>query len=226
MIIYKITNKVNNKCYIGQTRNTFTRRYGGIKWWNTTSNQCLYYAVQKHGLENFTVEFLHENVESLDKLNELEAMYIKQFNSLAPNGYNFTEGGDSKNTKHSNDDRDRNALAVSGGKIRRLKNIKTGEIFEFVNVTRFCEEHNIKYPANILALWRLNRSRFGDWIKAETVLKEYKLIDPNGQKFSFYHWGRAQFCREHDLNSGNLYELFKGTKSNVKGWIVDNEVVT
>lgn len=40
-VIYKITNKVNNKVYIGQTVLGFKKRYGNTNWWDKTHNEHL-----------------------------------------------------------------------------------------------------------------------------------------------------------------------------------------
>lgn len=95
MQVYKITNKINNKCYIGITRKTFRQRYNyRDDWWNASSvNSPLRKAVKKYGSENFIVEILKE-VNDLKLLNELEVQYIINFNCMAPNGYNLTTGGE------------------------------------------------------------------------------------------------------------------------------------
>lgn len=53
-VIYKITNKVNGRCYIGQTILGFDRRYH-YNLYKNTSNIHLKYAIEKYGFENFYV---------------------------------------------------------------------------------------------------------------------------------------------------------------------------
>lgn len=92
MIIYKITNKINGKIYIGQTVLSVRRRWTQ----HTTSAKVhpLYAAFAKYGLSNFSIE---EVCSALDKkyLNDLEKYFISFYSCLSPNGYNLTTGGDS-----------------------------------------------------------------------------------------------------------------------------------
>lgn len=90
--IYKITNRVNNKVYIGQTHFTIEHRYKQhIKNFNIEHRQQpLYKAFAKYGIENFSVEMVEE-VEC-EKLNEREIYWIAYYDSFR-NGYNATLGG-------------------------------------------------------------------------------------------------------------------------------------
>ena len=94
--IYKITNKVNGKCYIGQSTHIEKR---WTKHRNTATNPKyheynypLYRAMRKYGLQNFSFEVLEEC--SVKDLNEKEKYYIFLYDSqLSHNGYNQDEGG-------------------------------------------------------------------------------------------------------------------------------------
>ena len=70
--IYKITNRVNNKMYIGQTRFTVEHRFKQhIKNFNIEHrSQPLYNAFANSGIENFEVSVLEEC--PIEKLNERE----------------------------------------------------------------------------------------------------------------------------------------------------------
>lgn len=87
--IYKITNKVNGKCYIGQTRYTVEFRWRQHK--NSKDDLVLHRAFRKYGIENFLFETIEEC--NVDKLNEREMYYIAEYNSFK-DGYNMTVGGD------------------------------------------------------------------------------------------------------------------------------------
>lgn len=57
MIIYKITNKINGKVYIGQTTDSLSRRKSGhIQAATSGSKSKLYSAMRKYGVENFEFE--------------------------------------------------------------------------------------------------------------------------------------------------------------------------
>ena len=95
--IYKITNLVNNKIYIGQTINSIDKRFKKHLSQINCTNICsaLYSAFAKYGKENFIIELIVSGEYSKDELNELEIFYIKKFDSLSPNGYNLQSGGNS-----------------------------------------------------------------------------------------------------------------------------------
>lgn len=90
MIIYKITNKINGKIYIGQTLRSLKERFDQHK----KSKGCLalYSAMKKHGKENFIIEQI-DLARSLEELNKKETEWIVKTNSLFPNGYNLNTGG-------------------------------------------------------------------------------------------------------------------------------------
>lgn len=93
--IYKITNQVNNKCYIGQSicieKRWKEHIYEAEKG---DKNYKLYLAIRKYGIDNFTFEVIEECSEK--DLNEKEIFYIKKYDSYL-NGYNSTLGGQGKN---------------------------------------------------------------------------------------------------------------------------------
>lgn len=88
--IYKITNKINNKIYIGQSVD-IKRRWSDEKSRSNNNSLCLvsalYSALHKYGVDNFTFEIIEECNET--QLNEREAFWINKFNSIKPNGYNI-----------------------------------------------------------------------------------------------------------------------------------------
>lgn len=88
-IIYKITNKVNGKSYIGQTRYTIEFRWKQHQHKN--DNTYFHNAIHKYGIENFSIEILEKcNIEDL---NSREIFYIAKYDTFK-NGYNLTIGGD------------------------------------------------------------------------------------------------------------------------------------
>ncbi len=92
MIIYKITNKINGKIYIGQTINTVDTRFSQHC---RQKSSVLSKAINKYGKTNFIIEVL-EIVQTRDELDYLERYYIKYYNSISPFGYNLEGGGSLK----------------------------------------------------------------------------------------------------------------------------------
>src|ERR1035437_553756 len=92
MIIYKTTNKINNKIYIGQDSNNDPNYLG--------SGTVILNSIKKHGKENFIKEILDFG-NDMDELNEKEIYWIKYYNATDPLiGYNLMTGG-GQNGKHS-----------------------------------------------------------------------------------------------------------------------------
>lgn len=93
-IIYKVTNKINGKFYIGQTiqslKDRWYRHCAKKSLSEAEMNMHIKRAILKYGKENFTVEAIEECDSEL--LNEKERFYIDYFDSYH-NGYNSTEGG-------------------------------------------------------------------------------------------------------------------------------------
>lgn len=92
--IYKITNKINNKCYIGQSI-AIEERWKREKSRAFQPSQDGYYsslgkAFRKYGIDNFTFEIIEEC--EMKQLDELEQKYIELYDSYF-SGYNETLGG-------------------------------------------------------------------------------------------------------------------------------------
>lgn len=95
--IYKITNKINNKIYIGQTIKTRpTDRFSQHKYLANHPDQekgisYLHRAMKTEGIDNFIFEII-ENIDN-SLLDEREKYWIQYYNSKIPFGYNICDGG-------------------------------------------------------------------------------------------------------------------------------------
>ena len=87
--IYKITNKLNGKVYIGQSRDIDARWRQHI---NAKDNYAIHNAIKKYGKENFKFEVLLEC--PVDMLDVWERDMIALYDCMSPYGYNLTEGGE------------------------------------------------------------------------------------------------------------------------------------
>lgn len=104
--IYKITNLINQKIYIGYTKHTAQYRFQ--QHWqgrNEKDGSLLHKALKKFGKNNFSVETVERISE--DEWAEKEQYYIEFYNSLVPNGYNIIPGGNKPPLK----DREKNPKA-------------------------------------------------------------------------------------------------------------------
>lgn len=95
MIIYKTTNLINGKIYIGQDRNNNPSYLG--------SGKSLIKAIKKYGKETFKKEILEECTDN-NHLNEREVYWISFYNSRDRKvGYNISEGGKEGDRKIGHD---------------------------------------------------------------------------------------------------------------------------
>lgn len=97
MIIYKATNKINGKVYIGQTSQEFNeRRNQHLRNAKRGEPNILYNAIRKYGEENFEWEII-DRCENQKHLDEREIFWIGYYHSFVNdsicNGYNMTIGG-------------------------------------------------------------------------------------------------------------------------------------
>ena len=95
--IYKISNDINEKIYIGKTGRTVKDRFAEHIYNSTRediTHRPLYAAMNKYGTEHFFVEKIDE-CENDEEASEKEIYWITYYNSYQ-NGYNATLGGDGK----------------------------------------------------------------------------------------------------------------------------------
>lgn len=156
MIIYKITNKINGKVYIGQTIRSLSVRWAK-HCCKEKKNYAIQNAIQKYGKENFTVEEI-DGANSLSELNYLEQHHIYINNCTAPNGYNLTSGGnnggkrseeskkkmsDAKRGKKRNPFSEIHLMNMSLSRINKPKKSK-GNTSKGNKREPFTEEHKVK----------------------------------------------------------------------------------
>ena len=92
-VIYKITNIINGKVYIGLT-NDVEKRWYKHQWYASKdqSNGRLYHAMKKHGINNFKFEILEDSIVSVEAARCREKFFVEEHNSYIV-GYNATPGG-------------------------------------------------------------------------------------------------------------------------------------
>lgn len=194
--IYKITNLINGKFYIGSSK-VINQRWAAHRWelkYNRHHNQRLQNAYNKYGLENFAYEIL-EYVEE-DKLIEREQHYIDTLNSCNRNvGYNL------------------NTFAQGGGGAVGEKNgwygkgyLREGLLNHFYGKT-----HSEK-TKELLSIYGSKRKgnlnpNFGNRGKKNPLSKQIAQIDPITHKV-IKIWGASiDIKRELGIHSGNICQL-------------------
>ena len=181
MYISKITNKINNKIYIGQAYNKtiYDRFNRHIKEAYPQSKSYIDRAIAKYGSQNFTCELI-DTAKNLQELNQKEIYWIAYYNSTNHNiGYNLTPGGDGGNTYLCKSVEEMNIIknkiskankGINNGQSKQIKayNVNTKEIIHFETLHDACIYFNhsqkgtfIKYcDHNGICLWK------GEWVFA------------------------------------------------------------
>lgn len=233
MIIYRIYHNASGKSYIGQTTHpTFNLRYSGGRWWDITDNPMLKAAAAKYGNTAFSVEILERNVESLDKLNQLEEYHADRFNAYLPHGYNLRRCGDNRKLLPHQIER----ISKTKAKSYTLRKVDTWELIEVTNLKAFCREKGIGSGA----MYNMINENLGIIVShgyclpkrtkeevANRACRAYRnrtfiLIHEDGRKVTF--GSLSLFAQEHQLEMGSLVKLVNGDMLYYRGWRLPERV--
>lgn len=116
MLIYKITNTINNKIYIGQTTQSLEDRWRDCKYsgGKIAMRRPIIRAIHKYGFNNFKIEIIQDNILNKDDLDSLEKYYIKFYNATNREyGYNVELGGNGRG-KHAAETKLKMSIAQQG----------------------------------------------------------------------------------------------------------------
>lgn len=191
-IIYKVTNKINGKIYIGFTNNFKDRIYDHKnKAYKKNNKYKFHNALRKYGWDAFEWKEICCSKDGKYLLKEMEPYFIKYYDSYGKNGYNMTLGGEG-------------CLGKKLSKKDRIKisNRQKGSNNHFYN--KFHSNDSKKQMA-ISASKRLPNN-----------ITNYLLIDPNGKIYKISNL--AKFCRKHQLNYKSFRNYIYIYKKEYKGW--------
>ena len=113
--IYRLTCKINNKVYIGQTIRNPKKRFMEHRRMCCKDQPKLYNALLKYGPENFIYEIFDDSASNQEELDFLEEIYICCFNSIEY-GYNSEPGGQGKGKVFSDETKKKLSLKATGRK--------------------------------------------------------------------------------------------------------------
>ena len=167
--IYKATNKINGKSYVGQTCDFHSRVWQHQRCYE--KEDCDFHrAIKEFGFDNFSWEII-ETCESEDRACELEKYYIEKFNTYR-DGYNMTKGG--KGAPYHNA-RAVVLLTLDGQYIKRYDSAMDAEIDGF---------HNADVLLNCKGKRRQTKGymfMFEDEYESNGA-KTYRKPEPNGMR--------------------------------------------
>lgn len=209
--IYKLTNNVNNKHYIGFTskENPKDRLYG--HWYSARNNSnCLIHkAMRKYGRDNFSFNIIFESYDLTLTKNIMEPICIEVYNSLVPNGYNMTLGGEGIVGYKWTETQKQNQSGINNPMYGKF-----GQLNPFFGKKHTDEtKKKLSVPKNALS---------GDNNPACRTRKRYKItfID----KSSIIVLGLNKFCKENNYNRGGVNQVKAGTIQKYKN-IIGVEII-
>jgi group I intron endonuclease len=216
-VVYKCTNSINGKVYIGKTTSPFKSyckkhiQYAFNKVdLKRGQKRKFYHAIRKYGAEIFKWEII-ETCNTPEELNDREIYWISFFNSFK-NGYNNTAGGDGAKGmipyKRTKKIRQKISRALTGHK--RSEESKKSQA-----VTMSGPNHPLSgighKPESIN---KMKKAKKG--LKNPNA-KIYEFISPKGKIF-IVKASFNKFCLKHHLWHNALTKVSRGLKENHKGW--------
>ena len=145
MIIYKLTNNVNGKSYIGQSIRTLEERlYEHSK---PSKGRCyaIHHAFQKYGIGSFSADIVCE-CDTIEELNEMEIYYIELYDTYN-SGYNESCGGYGRGHFKMTDDHKQKISEALQGVVKHCKVWKvtypSGRTYTITNMAEFCRKKGL-----------------------------------------------------------------------------------
>lgn len=230
-IVYRATNIINGKVYIGQTIGTLNRRMvchisdALLK----KDNMYFHKAIRKYGKENFIWEIIVE-CKSLKELNKSEIGMIEKYDTFSK-GYNLTEGGEGVlglwgeaafwyGRHHTEESKKKMSEGKKGEKNYNYGKHPTKETRE--KMSKSSEGKKMSDSAREkVSKARKDKKHSKEHTEklAKATSKKYKIITPEGD-IIFIH-GIVKFCKSYKkekLNPGNLIKVAKGRQKYCKGY--------
>ena len=202
-IIYKATNKLNGKVYVGQTTFKLEDRIKEhIK--SAKRRERKYYfhkAIRKYGEDNFIWEVIAE-CNSKEELNKTEIEMIRKYNAFGT-GYNLSIGGEG------------NSGLIHSAETRKKLSMYRGERGSFYG------KHHTKE-----VIKRISESQkgikgfnYGKYGQKSSIARRYIITTPEGKEFLVH--GLADFCRNYKVEKlyhANLVKVANGERKHHKGY--------
>lgn len=248
-VVYRITNRINEKVYVGCTSELDKRTKSHFEDLAKTKNRPLYVDMRKFGVDNFDLEVL-QSYKTRKLMLEGEIEWIAKLNSMVPYGYNLTQGGEAGAM--------RTAVTINGKYFPSARMACDEYGLSFESTQAFKREKNLTWKNAI-------ETKLADWIwvngkpfrgvhafckhfkiAKETLKKyldegfNYEQISQMSKTYRVIHWKGQDFtsiakaCRAADINESNVrgrirdkgcspleaIEYFSKKKEQPKGYVL------
>ena len=220
-IIYKATNRINGKMYVGQTIKLLNIRMSEHICHALLKKDNMYFhkAIRKYGKKNFIWEVVAE-CNLLKELNKAEIEMVKKYNTFA-NGYNLTEGGEGKLGSNHTEETKRKISESNKGKNHHRygkDNPSFGKTRSEETKKKISEAHKGKKHTEETKK-KMSIAKKGKRGDKVPNAKKYIIITPEGEEI-FVH-GLREFCRnytEEKLCRSCLGNIANGKQKQHKGY--------
>lgn len=218
--IYKATNTINKKCYIGFATN-FIRRKNIHKKRFEMYDTYFYRALRKYGWESFEWSILYQSKDKNHTKNEMETHFITEYRAFVGFkdcvGYNMTLGGDgSHGFIHSKQTKKEMSLQRKGKNVGPKKIVScklydpNGILHEITNLREFCQEKGFRYGGMLSLLKSKVRKRNYGWMKYEEGMTYQEILNTfyeSKEKYRLWKFYKDDILFE-------IYDLHKYSKEN------------
>lgn len=200
LIIYKATNRLNGKMYIGQTvRPLEVRMAEHARHSNTPFDK----AIQKYGIENFDVETI-DTANSIEELNQKEIYWIEYYNTYGGNGYNACIGGENTTGFHHSEE--------SKAKMSETKS----RMYIGTNNPFYGKHHSAEIRKRFSEC-RKGRKLSDEWkrhVSENSAMKvKVKNVD-TGEIFNSI----VEACRKYDIEPTHISRVCRGKRKSCGGY--------
>ena len=182
--IYLITNKINNKKYVGWSHSPKDRWIKHL--WESVngSEYYLHRALKKYGSDNFSFEVVYQSENGKHTRDIMESKFIKEYDSFIPNGYNMTRDGEGTlGYSHTPETRKKQSET-------RKSRLKTGEIIHGHLGTHHSQETKDRIFSKNAHLYNI-------------TFKDGRCITVKGLN---------TWARENKHSAGNLHNVLTGKR--------------
>jgi len=201
--IYRATNVVNGKIYIGYTCCIRSRIKSHKSKSRKGSNNAFHRALRKYGEEKFKWDVIYQSKDQSHTLNVMEPYFINEYMSFRDCGYNMTPGGEG------------NVGLAPWNK--GLQNVYSSEVLAKMSNSAKLRKASVEEKAKRSELMtgdgHFNYGKFG---AKNPSAKTCIVITPENRVILMT--GINQFCKENSLSSGNASRCMDGELKHQKGY--------
>lgn len=226
MIVYKATNKINGKSYIGSTSKDLEvrKRQHRSEAMKGTKDRIFHRAIRKHGFDSFEWTILDDTSTNVGDLRNLEAHYIAELKTFGM-GYNATPGYDNTTLGYKFTDEQKNHLRL----VRKDKpNPNLGNTWseeQRQSASIRCKENHKHLTGDANPSNRPEvKAKISDALMGpgNGMSKQWYIKQPDGKEIILIG-GLKRFLKDNGLTYSAVTPMLKGLKDEYKGWIIRHD---